>query len=198
MSTEARGQFTFYRSFYEALCSLPKKDREPVIMAMCAYGLDGVDTELKGTQKVVFSLMKPTLESGRKKARSGKAGGMQNAGICQANRKQRGRETEAEPEREDEIETEIELEAEAEGSRTLSAAAADKKLRFMQGELGRGVVMLTDEQVDSLLDRLGLDGFDYYVDKLSSFILKNGARVKNHYATILRWYLEDTETGGAL
>lgn len=76
-----------------------------------------------------------------------------------------------------------------------AAATADRKLKMMQGELGKGVVALTDEQIDDLLDRLGLDMFDFYVDKLSTFIIKNGAKVKSHYDTILRWYREDSGTG---
>lgn len=72
-----------------------------------------------------------------------------------------------------------------------AAAAAEKKLKCMSGELGKGVVFLTDEQVDDLLDRLGLDAFDHYVDKLSNFILKNNARVASHYDTILKWWQED-------
>lgn len=73
----------------------------------------------------------------------------------------------------------------------LAAATADRKLKLMQGELGKGVVALTDAQVEYLLDVLGLGMFDFYVDKLSSFIIKNGAKVKSHYDTILRWYRED-------
>lgn len=77
-----------------------------------------------------------------------------------------------------------------------AAATADKQLKLMNGELGKGVVMLTDEQVEDLLDKLGLDSFDYYVDKLSSFIIKNGAKVKNHYETILNWYRQDSGVRG--
>jgi hypothetical protein len=61
----------------------------------------------------------------------------------------------------------------------------------MGGTLGRDVVLLTDNQMSALLDRLGLDGFNHYVDKLSSFIIEKGAKVSNHYATILKWAEED-------
>ena len=74
----------------------------------------------------------------------------------------------------------------------LAAATADRNLKMMSGELGKGVVALTDAQIEDLLERLGLEMFDFYVDKLSAFIIKNGARVKNHYDTILRWYHEDS------
>ena len=56
--------------------------------------------------------------------------------------------------------------------------------------------MLTDEQIGSLLDNMGVDAFDYYVDKLSCFIIKNGAKVKNHYETILKWWNEDAAVHG--
>lgn len=73
-----------------------------------------------------------------------------------------------------------------------TAAAAEKKLKYFQGELGQGVVMLSDEQVGNLLDLLGLDGFDHYVSKLANFIIKNKATVKSHYETILKWWTEDS------
>lgn len=75
----------------------------------------------------------------------------------------------------------------------IAAAATDedRKLKFVGGELGKGVVLLSDEQIGSLLDTLGLDSFDYYVDKLANFIIKNDAHVTNHYETILSWWQKD-------
>ncbi len=72
-----------------------------------------------------------------------------------------------------------------------AAAANDIILKFVGGELGKGVVLLSDEQIGSLLDIIGLDSFDYYVDKLANFIIKNDAKVQNHYETILKWCKED-------
>lgn len=67
----------------------------------------------------------------------------------------------------------------------------EHKVSVLGGELGKGVVFLSNEQIADLLDRLGLETFDYYVDKLANFIINNGAKVKNHYETILRWWKED-------
>ena len=78
----------------------------------------------------------------------------------------------------------------------IAAATADKEAKFLGGELGKGVVLLNDDQIGSLLDMMGVDAFDYYVDKLSSFIIKNGAKVKNHYETILKWWNEDAAVRG--
>lgn len=61
----------------------------------------------------------------------------------------------------------------------------------MGGTLGKGVVFLSDEQVSDLLDKMGLETFDHYVDKLSCFILDKNAKVKNHYETILKWWSQD-------
>ena len=51
--------------------------------------------------------------------------------------------------------------------------------------------MLTDHQVNDLLDQMGIDCFDYYVDKLSSYIIRNDAKVASHYETILKWWRQD-------
>ena len=75
---------------------------------------------------------------------------------------------------------------------TETYAAAEKELKIMHGALGNGVILLSDEQVGSLLDMLGLDAFDHYVRKLSNFIIKNNATVRNHYETILKWWKEDS------
>ena len=70
-------------------------------------------------------------------------------------------------------------------------AAADSELRFMNGKLGKGVVLLSEEQMSDLLDKLGLDAFDFYVEKLADFILRKQVPVTNHYATILKWWQQD-------
>ena len=71
-----RGQFTFYRSFWEAIKVLPKKDRLPILEAIISYALDGAPpSALSQSQLAFFSLVKPTLDSSRKKAESGKQGG---------------------------------------------------------------------------------------------------------------------------
>ena len=67
----------------------------------------------------------------------------------------------------------------------------ESNVTVMGGSLGKGVVFLSQEQMDDLLDRMGIDTFDYYVDKLSRFIIEKKARVKNHYDTILKWWTED-------
>ena len=56
----------------------------------------------------------------------------------------------------------------------------------------RGNVSMTENQMGHLLEIMELNVFDSYCDKLNDFIKNNGNVVKSHYATILKWYKEDT------
>ena len=73
-----------------------------------------------------------------------------------------------------------------------AAAAAYRNVKVIGGELGKDVVFLSDNQISDLLDKMGIEAFDHYVEKLSHFIIKNKAHVKNHYETILKWWQEDS------
>ena len=68
-----------------------------------------------------------------------------------------------------------------------------KIFELQNGTLGRGVVLLTPEQDEVLLEKLGFDGYNHYVSKLADFIIEKGAKVANHYATILKWAKEDAK-----
>ena len=54
-------------------------------------------------------------------------------------------------------------------------------------------LMLSDNQIEDLLDKMGLDAFDEYRARLSAYIEKTGHTVKSHYATMLKWYNEDRQ-----
>ena len=70
--------------------------------------------------------------------------------------------------------------------------STDSKFELQNGTLGRGVVLLTPEQDEALLEKLGFDGYNHYVSKLAAFIIEKDAKVGNHYATILKWAKEDS------
>lgn len=65
-------------------------------------------------------------------------------------------------------------------------------LQMIRGTLGKGVVYLSSRQLDNLVNILGLDAFNRYVDRLSTYIIEENAYVKNHYETILKWHEEDS------
>ena len=112
---EKRKQFTFYRSYYEAVEELPQGQRERLLLGIIRYALDGVEPEeLTGMEKAMMVLIKPTLDSGRKQALYGKKGGtMAHSRVRQGSVK--GSASESEKEIEKENENEIENEVEKEG-----------------------------------------------------------------------------------
>ena len=120
-----RSQFTFYRSFWEAVQSLPKKDRLPVLEAIISYALDGVaPSGLTQSQSAFFLLVKPNLDASRKKAANGKQGGSKS----KANSKQNVSKKENEYEKEVEIENEIEIEYKCNNRSGSNAAVDDERI----------------------------------------------------------------------
>ena len=63
-----RKQFTWYRSYYDALKEIPAEEFRAIVLAVCAYALDGEKAELSGVARAIFTLILPTLEAGRSKA----------------------------------------------------------------------------------------------------------------------------------
>ena len=61
-----------------------------------------------------------------------------------------------------------------------------KKRKMFGGDLGKGVVFLSDEQIADLLDKLSLEEFDYYVGVVADCILSGKPfKRKTHYQAIL-------------
>ncbi|MBR6678307.1 MAG: hypothetical protein IKL23_06225 [Oscillospiraceae bacterium] len=97
---EKRKQFTFYRSYFEALVQLPEQLQLGALKALIAYALDGTEPQgLEPMQNMAFVLIRPTLDAGRKKAQAG----MRGASVT--NRQKRGKKK---TETEDEFDTELE------------------------------------------------------------------------------------------
>lgn len=107
-----RKQFTFYRSYYEAIKHLPERDKAKVLMAILSYALDDLMPEgLSGAALSVFTLIRPTLDSGRVKAQNRlnktktneEQNGNKTESATHQTRKEKEREKEVEVEREKDI-----------------------------------------------------------------------------------------------
>ena len=140
MEDEARSQFTFYRSFFEAVFKIKNKAaRAEAYDAICKYALfnDAPDVDkMSDAAAIAFMLIKPNLDASRRKAKSGKNGGTskQTASKAEANGKQNGSKQEAnckqeEGESEKEKEKEREKENECYPPNPL-AGGSEKKKRF--------------------------------------------------------------------
>ena len=162
---DKRGQFTFYRSFWEAVQSLPKKDRLPVLEAIISYALDGdVPSSLSQSQNAFFLLVKPNLDASRKKAANGKQGGSKQKANGKQNASKKENEKEVEIENEEEIKNEIEKEYECNiygGSSGAGARATENDIACIGLNPGEFSVV-TKEQVAKVKE-LGTSLFQRYV-----------------------------------
>ena len=70
-----RSKFSFFKSYYESFKDLPPEVVGIVVKAMGSYFFDGVEPKLDGLAGAVFSLIKPVLDSSKKKAENGAKGG---------------------------------------------------------------------------------------------------------------------------
>ena len=72
------------------------------------------------------------------------------------------------------------------------STSEDKIRKALGGELGKGVVLLSQEQMDDLLEKLSLEEFDHYVGVVADCILKGKPfKRKTHYQAILDMAIHD-------
>jgi len=117
-----RNQFTFYRSYRDALRALNAKDFKAVVLAICDYALDESEPCLSGVPHAVFTLIRPTLDSGRNKAAN-----RQN--IIKTKKEQSGNKSE-QTRKDKEGEKEREKEREKENDSSLSISLSRKVPTF--------------------------------------------------------------------
>lgn len=190
-----------YFEMLEPIRVLSDEQKGQLLVAMLEYGQYGVVPEFEGLLAVAWAFLRPKLDRDGQEYRMAVL--RRRYAVWCRERKKRG-------------DPEVDFEGYLTGigigddqcyptttvtptpttSTTATAAAAATgmpggEIRAVGGELGRQVVFLTDAQMADLLDKMDLETFDHYVDKLANFIIRNGARVRNHYETILRWHRED-------
>lgn len=109
-----------------------------------------------------------------------------------------GNALEEEGEEDKDLDKDIEIERENESSfdqpteRDFDMFSTDlstdggNKRTSMGGELGKGVVLLSQAQIDDLLDKLSIEEFDHYVGVVADCVLSGRPfRRKTHYQAIL-------------
>ena len=72
------------------------------------------------------------------------------------------------------------------------STSEDTKRKVLGGELGKGVVLLSDEQISDLLDKLSLEEFNHYARVVADCVLSGKPfRKKTHYQAILDMAMAD-------
>lgn len=77
-----------YRSFYEAICELPKEVQADVYTALFEYALNFNEVELSGLAKTIFTLIKPQLDANMKRYMNGTTPKKQTGSKVKAKEKQ--------------------------------------------------------------------------------------------------------------
>lgn len=215
----ARPGIMLYFDILEPIRVLPDSDKGRLLVAMLEYGQDGIVPEFDGMLALAWGFVKPKIDRDNEEYKRSVLR-RQYATVCRERKRKGEPEISFEewvrtnnhhdaplmtnddqwyPTTTATTSTITKSTASTTAAATetpddfSAATAADRKLKMLQGELGKGVVALTDHQIDVLLDKMGLEMFDHYVTKLSDFIIKTGAQVKSHYATILKWWMEDSQ-----
>lgn len=128
-----RNQFTFYRSYRDALRALNAKDFKAVMLAICDYALDESEPCLSGVPCAVFTLIRPTLDSGRNKAANRKnktkTKEEQNGNKSEQASKEKEGEKEGEKEREKENDSSLSISLSPRKVPTFDEVAEYAKLR---------------------------------------------------------------------
>ena len=215
----ARPGIMLYFDMLEPVRVLPDAEKGRLLVAMLEYGQFGKLPEFQGMLALAWAFVKPKLDRDGQSYDNAKLQ-RKYAAFCRQraarelpkipfqqwlDEGQRHETGDDEPERPVDARYPATAATETTASDTASdtasaaaaaegdaaAAAAESTVNVIGGKLGKNVVFLSQAQMEDMLDRMGLETFDYYVDKLSSFIIKNDAHVKNHYETMLRWWQED-------
>lgn len=126
----------------------------------------------------------------------------QQASLCDGN----VQNSDIEKEKESDLDTDLDLETKKEkensfyhsakkdfdddefstGLSTNLSTAEDTKRKMLGGELGKGVVFLSQWQMDDLLEKLSIEEFNHYVSVVADCIKKGKVyKKKTHYAAIL-------------
>lgn len=140
-----REQFTFYRSYYEAMKCLPKREQTAVLMAVVGYALDQEEPDLSGVAHSIFSLIRPTLDSGRNKAcnRLAKTKSNEEQIENKPATKARQKRKEKEGEKEGEVEREGERENDSSISIPISPPVSPPAVKKLELETGFGTELQT-------------------------------------------------------
>lgn len=67
----------------------------------------------------------------------------------------------------------------------------DNQLNILKSSTWNTQIILSDKQMEDLLDKMGYEMFEEYRYRLGKYIADTGYFIKSHYETMLKWYNED-------
>lgn len=185
-----RESIVFYKSFYDAIKGLDYETQSKIYNAIFTYQFDGIESELEGVEKAVFTLIKPQLDANNTKYENGCRGGRpKNQNKTEIKPKQNLNETKLEPndnvndnENDNVNENNIYTLSEAKASSSGTAKASKHKY----GEFRH--VLLKDEELQAL--KRDFANWEELIKYLDEYIEMKGYRAKSHYLCIRKWVVD--------
>lgn len=197
-----RDGFLFYRSYYEAIKNLPESDRLSAYEAIFEYALNGTEPELVGTPAAIFILVKPTLDTSRRKAANGKAGGKSRISV-QADHKQDGSKQEAKEKQSisnpqaikdkglkiKDKRQEIKDKGQEIKENIHSPTPPEELVKIKYAEY----VHMTEAEHKKLIEQYGEEKTARMIEALDNYKGSKGKQYKSDYRAILSWVVEKVE-----
>ena len=189
-----RTGFVFLPSYLEAVEKVPEAYRLEVLMALCQFGIEGVEPEeMSAFAEVVLSLVRNSILHGKSKYQAsrdnGKKGGRPKKEKPEkpSDETFKTQETQENQDKEKDIEKDKEKEKDIEkdtqqSCRDASSFSSDSSLSL--GTFSN--VRLTQQELDGL-KRLRPCDWQRWIEDLSTYIASSGKRYENHYAALLSW-----------
>lgn len=200
-----RTQFTFYESFAKAVGRIRRPaDRARAYDAIVDYALYGKEPDmdtLPDAVAIALELIRPTLDSSRRKAKSGKAGGKKkqtgSKGKTEAKPKQTESKPEAKPKQgEDGSKKENKKEKEVEGEKENECYISPLSVVSPQGETRKLFdapsfeQVMTEAQARGIAD-LAKPFFDYY--SAAGWRDSDGKPVRSWRQKLVAWKVRDDD-----
>ena len=204
--------FVFYRSFFEALSFVPEEEYAACVKAIINYGLNGEDDAEGNYAKMILAMAKPVLDSNQKRRANGKKGGRPSKDTngyeeekpMVTEKKTNGYEDEkpmdmdkeenAKPYEDEDVDEDVheekDEEVHADEERHIPAGRANRKraTKHKHGEYQH--VLLTDDEMQKLLDSLGNEKASHCIRFLDEYKERKGYKCKSDYLTILKWVVK--------
>ena len=180
----------FYRSFYEAIKEIEDKDtRLEIYQAIFKYGLDGEETELKGTAKAIFGLIKPQIDANYIKRMNGKKGGRPPANQNETKTKPNNNQNKTKPKPNVNVNVNGNVNVNENGNENgnVNAFFAPSSTAKPYGKFKN--VFLEDHQIEDL--RNEFPDIDKTIESMSTYLESEEKTYPNYYAKLRLWALRD-------
>ena len=203
---EQNESMVFYRSFYEAVVGLDPSDREKALMAICGYGIDGVEPEIDSPiAKAVFIMAKPQIDANVERRKNGKKGGQYGVkggrpkkekenpiGVIDENPIGVMSSTPTETPNVNvnanaNVNANENVNVNANENEDIHPSGAARDIKHKHGEYGH--VKLTDKEHEALVNDLGEQMTNQCITYLDEYMEMKGAKYKSCYMAIRKWVI---------